>query len=68
MVADKIGGHIAAPAAQSGNLAIPDQIFAVAMMRFVADDVANVMKYRAEFQNQPQLRPHFVERPQLVEK
>ena len=52
------GHHVAPPAAQAGNIAIAHEIFAVAVMRLVADRMADVVKNCAPFRESAvHLRP-----------
>ena len=37
-------------------------------MRFVVHEMSHVVQHRAQFQRQPRVRPHFMDRAQLIEK
>ena len=56
VVAHERRDHVAPPAAQARDFAVANQIFPVAMMRFVADGIAHVVQQRSNFQNEPQVR------------
>ena len=68
VIADDCGNHILTPAAQAGNVAEADQIFAVAMMQLVTDSVAHIVENGAQLEREALIGTHFVERAKLIEE
>ncbi len=68
MITHQRGDHVAPPAAQFRDFSVADQVFAMAMMRFARDEMADVVQQRAHFQHQAQVRAHFVDGAQLIEQ
>ena len=68
MIADERADHILPPAAQPGNLAVADQVFAVAVVRLAMNEMPDVMQQRGDFKQDAVLRPELVDRAQLIEE
>ena len=66
--ADFTGDDIAPPSAQAMLLTAADQIFAVPVVRLAVDEVSDIVKQRADFEQQAHFRAHFMQGAKLVEK
>ena len=68
VIAHHRGGQRTLASLKPGNIAIHGEIFAVFVMSFVADRVANIMQQRTSLQNHPRISRQMMQRLQLIEQ